>query len=163
MESIAKIEHEPRSFTSRPATTGHRQRVQLLAALPCCSSLPTAVHARALQLAQDLDGLLRLQETLHIDLATHPYTGGQQHTGEIGLTVRDDAAKTADLVFSDGVRLNRCIATDVPWDELKQRLARLLKSYMVEGCGKDTFITWTSSLPDQALRERLGYTSSSRA
>lgn len=63
----------------------------------------------------------------------------------------------ADLLVAGPDRL-RLVASAVPWSEIPQRLARLLKAYQVERCVRDTFRTWAGNLSEHDLSERLGLT-----
>ncbi len=74
---------------------------------------------------------------------------------DLHLRLTGDADTTADVLIGGSPAL-RLVARDVPWEEVPERLVRLLKAYQVERCGKDTFRTWARNLSDGDLRERLG-------
>ena len=116
-----------------------------------------AAQERVLELVRHLDKTARLSTPLVIHLAP---AGATEHAGgDIGLvdrTAEGGETPTVDLLLSDGHALARRIATALPWSELPARLTRLMRNYQVEGCNKDSFATWTRSLSDADLRERLG-------
>ena len=122
---------------------------------------------RAWQLAQYLDKTVRLHEPLRVHLSVYQDTPMEHFAGDIGLVlsipgeaamIDGDPAETADVLIGDGAALRRRIAAAVPWSELAGRLARLIKTYQVERCGRDTFTTWARGLSDGELRKRLGLT-----
>ncbi len=63
--------------------------------------------------------------------------------------------QVVDLLLADASG-PRIVAAGVPVDELSRRLVRLVKTYQVERCGRDTFRTWAAGLSVQDLRSRLG-------
>lgn len=127
-----------------------------------CAAPTLRAWERAGQLARDLENITRLKETLRIHVAASADACEVHHAGDIGLQERSaiggGEAETVDLLFAQRGALTRRVATGLPWSELAGRLARLLRTYQVEGCGKDTFATWTASLSDGELRDRLGWT-----
>lgn len=74
---------------------------------------------------------------------------------DLHLRLHEGHDEAADLLVTGRDRL-RLVASAVPWNEIPQRLARLLKSYQVERCGRDTFQTWAGNLSEHDLSERLG-------
>ena len=162
METAVRLDgNELRS--QAPRTVAPARYVVTWATLPGCTIPAREAQDRALQLTHYLGQVARLQEPVHIHLSAYPDACAERHTGDIGL--RDRLAiidgvpvETADVLFGDGAALTRQFAAAVPWSELSRRLARLLRTYQVEGCGRDTFAEWTRRLSDRELRERLGFT-----
>ncbi len=152
---------EPRPQAPRPAASPSKRYVVTWTTLPGCNVPAPEAQDRARQLAQHLEQVARLRESVHIHLSADPDTCAEHNSGDIGLRHRLDVVdgvpvETADVLVGDGTTLTREIATAVPWNELSGRLARLIRTYQVEGCGRDTFATWVRGLSDHELRERLG-------
>ena len=129
--------------------------------LPGCKVPAPAARERARQLAHDLEKAARITERLHIHLVADADPCAAWHTGDIGLQDRSSGVDgpeeaTVDVLLAQGGALTRRVATAVAWSELPTRLSRLIRTYQVEGCGKDTFSTWAANLSDAELRERLG-------
>ena len=113
---------------------------------------------QAAKLEAYLASVVSLAEPLHIQIAPDQGSPAEQDTPDVALKLHHDTTgetAAADLLLGDPSQ-PRLIATAVPWSEVPQRLVRLVKAYQVERCGRDTFATWTRTLPDGALRERLG-------
>jgi hypothetical protein len=113
---------------------------------------------QAAKLEAYLASVVSLAEPLRIQIAAEQGSPTGQDTPDVALKLHHDPTgetTAADLLLGDPSQ-PRLIATDVPWSEVPQRLVRLVKAYQVERCGRDTFATWTRTLPDGALRERLG-------
>lgn len=126
-----------------------------------CAAPTLRARERARQLARDLENVTRLKEPLLIHLVASADACETHHVGDIGLQERTVAGgddETVDLLFAQRGVLTRRVATGLSWSELAGRLVRLLRTYQVEGCGKDTFATWSGSLSDGELRDRLGWT-----
>ncbi len=104
-----------------------------------------------------LASVVSLAEPLRIRSSNDEYSSSEQDTPDVALKLHHDTIgeTAADLLLGDPSQ-PRLIATAVPWSEVPQRLVRLVKAYQVERCGRDTFATWTRTLPHGALRERLG-------
>ncbi len=103
---------------------------------------------------------MRLREPLRLQLSACPTGCAGSHSGDIGLRIHpahghEPERATVDLLFNDDTGLARLVAT-IPVGELSTRLVRLLRVYTVEGCGRDTFASWSRGLRDQDLRARLG-------
>ena len=118
-------------------------------------------QSRAIGLVQHLDRVARLPERIDIRLLAGAAAPSEYAPGDIGLrdgatVIAGEWVATADLLFTDGSSLSRAIAVSLPWSELERRLTRLIRTYMVEGCARDTFAAWTRGLTDRELRERLG-------
>ena len=113
---------------------------------------------QAAKLEAYLASVVSLAEPLRIHVSTDLNSPPEQDTPDVALKLHQDTTgetAAADLLLGDPSQ-PRLIATAVPWNEVPQRLVRLVKAYQVERCGRDTFATWTRTLPDGALRERLG-------
>ena len=113
---------------------------------------------QAAKLEAYLASVVSLAEPLRIHISNDEGSSSEQVTPDVALKLHHDTTgetTAADLLLGDPSQ-PRLIATAVPWSEVPQRLVRLVKAYQVERCGRDTFATWTRSLPDSALRERLG-------
>ena len=158
--------NEPRLQALKPVVLTSERHVVTWTGLPGREVPAPEVQDHAWQLAQHLDKVTRLRDPLRIHLFADPEALGDGHAGDIGLTLRvpdgeavfdADQVATADVLIGDGVAVKRHIATAVPWDELSGRLARLIKAYQVERCGRDTFVTWARGLSEGELRERLGF------
>ena len=118
------------------------------------------VHQAALDIARRVEAGLRLREPLRLQLSACPAGCVGSHSGDIGLRIhpahgRNPEPATVDLLFNNDTGLTRLVAA-LPLDELSTRLVRLLRVYTVEGCGRDTFASWSRGLRDQDLRTRLG-------
>ena len=114
----------------------------------------------ALEVARRVEAGLRPREPLRLQLSACPVGCVGSHSGDIGLRIHptyghDPEPAIVDLLFNDDTRLARLVAA-IPVDELSTRLVRLLRVYTVEGCGRDTFASWSRGLRDQDLRSRLG-------
>src|SRR5919206_583878 len=113
---------------------------------------------QAAKLEAYLASVVSLAQPLRIHISTDLSSPSEGDTPDVALKLHHDPTgetSAADLLFGDPSQ-PRLIAAAVPWSEVPQRLVRLVKAYQVERCGRDTFATWTRTLPDGALRERLG-------
>ncbi len=125
-----------------------------------CSRPTMVAQQAALEVARRVEAGLRMREPLQLHLSACSAGCVGSHSGDIGLRIhpahgRETEPATVDLLFNDDTGLARLVAT-VPVDELSTRLIRLLRVYTVEGCGRDTFASWSRGLRDQDLRSRLG-------
>ena len=104
-----------------------------------------------------LASVVALAQPLRIHMSNAEGSSAELDTPDVALKLHHATTgeTAADLLLGDPPQ-PRLIATAVPWSEVPQRLVRLVKAYQVERCGRDTFATWTRTLPDGALRERLG-------
>ncbi len=144
---------------SQEGTLSGRIQVSWSTSAGCSRPTPEAQQA-AWEIARRVEAGLRLREPLRLQVSACPAGCAGSHSGDIGLRVhpahgRDPEPATVDLLFNGGTGLDRWVAT-MPVDELSARLVRLLRVYTVEGCGRDTFASWSRGLRDQELRTRLG-------
>ena len=130
---------------------------------PECDSPPLDLQQRVLDVARHLARVAPVREQLILHASTCSSECVAPHGGDIVLwirrEVRDGAViDTASIIAAADGYGRRVIARTVPLGELASRLGRLLRGYMVEGCGKDTFETWVGTLSTGELRHRLGFT-----
>ena len=150
-----------RADTHRSQETRPASGIQVIwsTSAGCSRPTPEAQHV-AREIVRRVEAGLRLRESLRLQVSACPAGCTGSHSGDIGLRVhpahgRDPEPATVDLLFNGGTGLDRWVAT-MPVDELSARLVRLLRVYTVEGCGRDTFASWSRGLRDQDLRARLG-------
>ena len=122
-------------------------------------------HQAADDLAAYLAQTARLAEPLVIRFAGASPSDHGAEAIDIELDVQQPVADSESIEVS-GLRIAgpgqpRLVATKVPWNEVQQRLSRLVRAYQVERCGRDTFRTWASNLSTEDLRMRLGFTGAS--
>jgi hypothetical protein len=112
------------------------------------------------QLGRFLAQGVRMREPLHIHLV--PVEDAMVDVAHTDLLVRV-VALGGRVVVHDlalGGATTHAVVLDLPLEEAQTRIARLLRTYLVEGCGRDTFSSWVRALPASALRARLGVTES---
>jgi hypothetical protein len=132
----------------------------------CVQELCMATVIERRQAADDLAAYLtqaaRLAEPPVIRFAGDSELDHGASTVDIELDVRGPAAGAGEIesaaLLIAGLSHPRLVAADVPWNEVRQRLSRLVRAYQVERCGRDTFRTWASNLSTEDLRARLGFT-----
>ncbi len=112
---------------------------------------------QAAKLEAYLASAASLAQPLRIQVSAVPETPAPEGI-DVVLQIYPDspAGRTTANLLLGGPPHPRLVASTLAWDEIPQRLVRLVKAYQVERCGRDTFATWTRSLSDEALRERLG-------
>ena len=122
-------------------------------------------HQAADDLAAYLAQAARLAEPLVIRFAGASSSDHDVEAIDIELGVQQPVADPESIEVSDlriaGPGQPRLVAANVPWNEVQQRLSRLVRAYQVERCGRDTFRTWASNLSTEDLRVRLGFTGAS--
>jgi sulfite reductase beta subunit-like hemoprotein len=126
-----------------------------------CAKLSAVVQQQFREIATQAQAQARVRELVRVHVTTCPAGCVGTHAGEVGVRIRsaaDEAAENihVDLLFNGDIGLSREIATGLSLGELRTRLVRLLRVYTVEGCGKDTFTSWSRGLSDAEIRSRLG-------
>jgi hypothetical protein len=125
------------------------------------ADLPEALHQQLREIASQIQAQTRMRESLRLHIITPPAGWPETSAGEIGVRAHitpgaGPEPATVDVLFNGDSGLTREVVTALPIGELRQRLVRLLRVYMVEGCGKDTFTSWSRGLSDQQLRSQMG-------
>lgn len=161
MDTEGTVDGHGRWAGRRPSPPAHRAGYVLEWSAPRGGAMPSAeAQLRAAELVEHLARVAPVREQLEIAVFSASPADGGNPCGDLGLRERRSdpevvAEPIVDLFFDDGAGLNRPIAS-TSWSELGRRLGRLLRIYMVEGCGNDTFAAWTRAMPDGLIRERLG-------
>jgi len=147
--------------TYQPAQVSGVQLI--LSSSPDEISLPEAVQQQFREVTSLIQAQTRMRELVRLYVTDRRSGSSDGNSGEIGLRIHTlsadgSEAATVDLVFHGDTGLSREVVTALPVGEMRQRLVRLLRVYMVEGCGKDTFTSWSRGLSDQQLRSQMGIT-----
>ncbi len=165
-ERVQDFLQEPLLQELQPNAPTFQRHLVACTALPYCNFATVDSKSLAGDLARQLDAAVPLDEPIRIHMSACPHSCAQHHIGDIGLQgglakINGTPTPTADVLLGgalgDNARLARKIALKVPWTDLPGRLERLLKSYKVERCGKETFNAWISKQSDDELRAQLGF------
>ncbi|MGH7008718.1 MAG: NirA family protein [Stellaceae bacterium] len=129
-----------------------------------CKFAATDTKAQALYLAQYLEARIKLDKPINIHLTGCPHSCAQHYVGDIGLlgvkvAQGDEMIEGYTIVVGGGGggerRIAREIARDVPFADVADRLEALLRCYLAERRGAESFHKFAGRHSVEALQAML--------
>jgi ferredoxin-nitrite reductase len=127
-----------------------------------CKFSATDTKGQAIALAEHLESRVALDQPINIHLTGCPHSCAQHYVGDIGLlgvkiAQGDDMVEGYSVVIGGGAGAERALGRelwrDVPMAELPEKLERMLKAYLAQREGDESFHAFTGRRAIDVLRQ----------
>jgi len=127
-----------------------------------CKYAASGTKAHSLKLGEHLKNAVKLDQPINIHLTGCPNSCAQHYVGDIGMQgvkvkVDGESVEGYHIVLGGGVDDEQGIAQEVfssvPFDEAPQLLERVLKTYLEQRDGQESFIEFTRRHTPEQLKE----------